>query len=91
MQKIQQYEFIIEGTHSSGRKFKQDFHVFATNREEALEELQVCMDYYEPVLDWRMKKLESVTDVSNFPGPVEEYGKHGAYTVYDPEFCFINS
>ena len=91
MSKLQQFEFIIEGTHSSGRKFRQDFHVFAANREEAFEELRVCMDYYEPVVDWEIKELTIIADVSDQHKFYKDYLSHGAFTLYDPEFHFIDS
>ena len=86
---LKQYDYLIEGIHCSGRKFSQHFIVIAANEAEAREELQVCLDYYEPVRQWSITMLESVEEQDN-PTTAEMYAQSGAFTVYDPLFNFVD-
>jgi hypothetical protein len=88
---LKQYEYLIEGIHISGRKFVQEFFVFATDEEEALEELKACLDYYELVKEWKIRLLQSVEDVSNSESFIKQYEENGAFTYYDPIFNFVES
>lgn len=89
---IKEFEYLIEGKHSSGKVFRQEFIVIAKDEFEAQGELKLCLDYYEPVKEWKIISLKRITDVLNESELIaEEYKKSGAFTIYDPEFHFIDT
>ncbi len=84
-----QFDFRIAGLHESGRAFLQDFLVVAVSEAEALAELQVCLDCYQPVDSWRVESGPSVSQLKRGDPAVSKYEANGAFSVYDPAFTFV--
>jgi hypothetical protein len=84
-----QFDFRIAGLHENGRPFLQEFLVVAVSEAEALAELQVCLDCYEPVDSWRIESGPSVSDLEPGDPTVSKYEENGAFSVYDPAFKFL--
>ncbi len=80
------YEFLVEGSHSSGRKFCQEYIVIAGDTSEADEALGACLASFEEILDWRVRQLTEVTATEGKGIAAEQYAKRGPFTIFDPEF-----
>ncbi len=82
-----QFGYLIEGRHISGKIFRQEFVVIAMDEDEAHEELQKCLDYYNLVAEWKIVARKDVTD---FQGRGDfDYETKGPFTVFDPTFHFV--
>jgi hypothetical protein len=88
---LKQCKYLIDGIHISGRKFVQEFLVFAAEEKEALEKLKACLDNYEPVKEWKIRTLQNVEDISNIEGIIKQYKETGSFTYYDPIFNCVES
>jgi len=82
------FEYVVEGIHVSGKFFRKDFVVFADDEVEAKEALEACLEYSEQIKKWTSITLKKVED-ANIPDGHPHLDKDGPFTLYAPEFDFI--
>lgn len=65
--------------------------MIAKDKQEADEELRICVGYHSGIQEWRLVRLKGVTNISEDSPAADRYMKRGPYAVYEPDVDFWKS
>lgn len=81
--RVREYTFTVSGKFHTGRAFTSDFLVYATTRDEATRQLELCLGSFDEVSE---SKVEKVSEADADEYGTEQYLDDGAFAVFDPRF-----
>lgn len=81
--RVREYTFSVSGSFRTGRPFMSEFLVYATTRDEATRQLELCLSSFEEVSESR---IDNVSEADADEYGTEQYLDEGAFAVFDPRF-----
>ena len=86
-----EFEYLVECKNHSGKVLQKEFFVIAKDKQEADEELRICVGYHRGIQECRLVRLVEVTDIPEESPAAKQYRERGPYAVYEPDIDFWKS